>query len=99
MFRSPPRPSSSSSLHRALGALASHRAAANVDVPVEILAVVDDGGSPDAFTSAAFRRGNRANQLAKGKADALAALRDALLKEARAAFPEASKEFERVTKS
>lgn len=50
-----------------------------MDVPTELLAVIDGGGSPDEFTAAVFRRGNRANQLAKGKAVALTELRDALL--------------------
>lgn len=48
---------------------------------------MDGGGSPDEFTSAVFRRGNRANQLVKGKAAALTELRDALLENVKTAFP------------
>jgi hypothetical protein len=81
-----------------LGALATdHPAATSVDVPVELLAALDDGGSPDEFTAAAFRRGARANQLAKGKAAALAALRDATLTGAEAAFPVAAAQYREAT--
>lgn len=88
----------STALHAALGALATdHAAATAVDVPVELLAALDDGGSPDEFTAAAFRRGARANQLCKGKAVALGALRDATLKGAEAAFPVASAQYRAAT--
>ena len=98
-FSTHPRPPSlSSDLHAGLGALASHRPAAAVDVPLDLLAVVDDGGSPDAFTAAAFRRGNRANQLAAGKAAVLGALRDALVTAARGEYPVASAAYEEATK-
>lgn len=82
-----PPPTFSSDLHAGLGALSTHRDATAVDVPSELLAVVDAGGSPDEFTSAVFRRGNRANQLVKGKAAALTELRDALLENVNKAFP------------
>eukprot|EP00884_Botryococcus_braunii_P013808 jgi/Botrbrau1/22428/Bobra.0091s0030.1 len=54
---------------------------------------LDEGGNPDEFTTEVFHRANRGNQLAKGKSDALAAFRDALLKEAREAFPDATEEY------
>ena len=84
-----------------LGSLAQPRIreGAAVDVPVELLAALDDGLAPDAFTVQVFRRANRANQLSKGKAAAVAALRDALLSEAEAKFPEAARAYKEVVTS
>lgn len=58
-----------------LGGLASHRGGLAVDIPVELLRYVDEGGNPDVFTSEIFQRANRSNQLAKGKVEAFAAFR------------------------
>ena len=66
---------------------------------MELLAALDDGLAPDAFTVQVFRRANRANQLSKGKAAAVAALRDALLSEAEVKFPEAAKAYREVVSS
>ena len=71
-----------------LAELGAAREAVAVDVPVELLQYVDGGGNPDAFTADVFRRANRGNQLAKGRAAALRGCRGALLAEARAAVPE-----------
>jgi hypothetical protein len=71
-----------------LAELGGAREAVAVDVPVELLQFVDGGGNPDAFTADVFRRANRGNQLAKGRAAALRGFRGALLAEARSAFPE-----------
>ena len=46
-----------------------------VDVPVDLLRAIDEGGNPDAFTAQIFERANRANQLSKGKAEAFAIFR------------------------
>lgn len=91
----------SSDLHSSLGSLARPqvREGAAVDVPVELLAALDDGLAPDAFTVQVFRRANRCNQLSRGKAAAVAALRDALLSEAGAKFPEAARAYREVTGS
>lgn len=88
----------SSDLHSSLGNLAQPqvREGAAVDVPVELLAALDDGLAPDAFTVQVFRRANRSNQLSKGKAAAVAALRDALLSEAAVKFPEAARAYHEV---
>ena len=59
--------------------LSALRETVNVEVPVDLLRCVDEGGSPDLFTAEIFRRANRANQLAKGKAEALRGFRCALL--------------------
>ena len=87
-----------SDLHSSLGNLAhpQNREGAAVDVPVELLSALDDGLAPDAFTVQVFRRANRANQLSKGKAAAVAALRDALLSEASVKFPEAARSYKEV---
>lgn len=91
----------SSDLHSSLGQLAhpQTREGAAVDVPVELLAALDDGLAPDAFTVQVFRRANRSNQLSKGKAAAVAALRDALLSEAAVKFPEAARAYKEVLAS
>ena len=46
-----------------------------VDVPVDLLRAIDEGGNPDVFTAEVFERANRANQLSKGKAEAFATFR------------------------
>lgn len=91
----------SSDLHSSLGNLAQPqiREGAAVDVPVELLAALDDGLAPDAFTVQVFRRANRSNQLSKGKAAAVAALKDALLSEAAVKFPEAARAYKEVISS
>ena len=93
--------STRSDLHSSLGNLAQPqiREGAAVDVPVELLAALDDGLAPDAFTVQVFRRANRCNQLSRGKAAAVAALRDALLSEAAVKFPEATRAYKEVIDS
>ena len=90
-----------SDLHSSLGNLAQPqiREGAAVDVPVELLAALDDGLAPDAFIVQVFRRANRSNQLSKGKAAAVAALKDALLSEAAVKFPEAARAYKEVISS
>ena len=46
-----------------------------VDVPVDLLRAIDEGGNPDVFTAQIFEHANRANQLSKGKAEAFASFR------------------------
>lgn len=58
-----------------LGTLSSQREALAVEVPVELLKYIDEGGNPDVFTAEVFELANRANQLAKGKVEALANFR------------------------
>ena len=58
-----------------LGGLAEQRGSLAVEVPVELLKYVDEGGNPDAFTAEVFRRANRGNQLARGRVQAFARLR------------------------
>jgi mediator of RNA polymerase II transcription subunit 10 len=58
-----------------LGSLASQREALAVDIPVELLRYIDEGGNPDVFTAEVFEQANKANQEAKGKVEAFAAFR------------------------
>ena len=82
-------------MHTALTSLkADHRDALAVDVPLDLVAAVDAGTHPDAFTAAVFARAHRGNQLAAGKAAALAAFHTALLSAGRAAFPGPAAEYE-----
>ncbi|CAL5229814.1 g13215 [Coccomyxa viridis] len=58
-----------------------------VDVPVDLLRAIYEGGNPDVFTAEVFERANRANQLSKGKAEAFTTFRDSLLKGAETCYP------------
>ena len=62
-------------LHKDLQALEQKRELLAVDVPVDLLRTIDEGGNPDVFTAEIFERANRANQLSKGKAQAFASFR------------------------
>ncbi len=62
-------------LHKDLQALEQKRELLAVDVPVDLLRTIDEGGSPDVFTAEIFERANRANQLSKGKTQAFAGFR------------------------
>lgn len=54
-----------------LHTLAGQRSAVDLQVPVELLRYLDDGGNPDAFTTEMFSRAHADNQQAKGRVDAL----------------------------
>ena len=58
-----------------LSKLQQLREAVKVDVPVELLQHIDEGGNPDVFTSDLFKRSLRANQLSKGKVEAFRTFR------------------------
>ena len=62
-------------LHKDLQSLEEKRELLAVDVPVDLLRTIDEGGSPDVFTADIFERANRSNQLSKGKAQAFASFR------------------------
>ena len=59
-----------------------------MDIPVDLLRTIDEGGNPDVFTAGIFERANRSNQLSKGKAQAFAGFRCSLphMPPARVAF-------------
>ena len=62
-------------LHKDLQSLEEKRELLAVDVPVDLLRTIDEGGNPDVFTADIFERANRSNQLSKGKAQAFASFR------------------------
>ncbi|CAK0784353.1 hypothetical protein CVIRNUC_007557 [Coccomyxa viridis] len=74
-------------LHKDLQGLEEKRELLAVDIPVDLLRTIDEGGNPDVFTAGIFERANRSNQLSKGKAQAFAGFRDGLLRAAEASYP------------
>ncbi|XP_017232308.1 mediator of RNA polymerase II transcription subunit 10b isoform X2 [Daucus carota subsp. sativus] len=60
----------------------------NIDVPMEVLNLIDDGKNPDEFTREVLNKCIAKNQITKGKADALKGLRKHLLEELDQSFPD-----------
>nr|ALO61897.1 mediator of RNA polymerase II transcription subunit 10 [Rehmannia glutinosa] len=60
----------------------------NIQVPMEILNLVDDGKNPDEFTRDMLNGCIAKNQITKGKADAFKSMRRHLLEELEQAFPD-----------
>mmetsp|Transcript_2367 Transcript_2367/g.5595 ORF Transcript_2367/g.5595 Transcript_2367/m.5595 type:complete len:88 (+) Transcript_2367:839-1102(+) len=58
---------------------------------------IDQGGHPELFASAAVSKGYEENQRSRGKAEAFAQLRDAVLRRAREAFPEETAAYLRAS--
>jgi hypothetical protein len=75
---------------------ASSGALASVRVPVDLLGWVDAGGHPDLYVRQTFEDARRDNQLAKGRVEAVRALKAALLGAARLERPEAVAAYERA---
>jgi len=84
------------SVQRLRSAAASDAALAAVRVPVDLLAWVDAGGHPDMYVRRTFEDARRDNQIAKGRVEAVAALKGALLGAARTARPAAVEAYERA---
>lgn len=61
----------SNQLVEGLQTLATQRDAVDMQVPMELLRYLDDGGNPDSFTTEVFSRAQADNQQAKGRVDAL----------------------------
>ncbi|KAH9604560.1 hypothetical protein KSS87_006664 [Heliosperma pusillum] len=59
----------------------------NIQVPLEILNLIDDGKNPDAFTRDVLNSCISKNQITKGKTDSFKSLRKHLLQELDQAFP------------
>ncbi|XP_060182922.1 mediator of RNA polymerase II transcription subunit 10b-like [Lycium barbarum] len=53
----------------------------NIQVPMEVLNLIDDGKNPDVFTRDVFKSCTAMNQITKGKSNAFKALRGHLLGE------------------
>ncbi|KAG9142870.1 hypothetical protein Leryth_005615 [Lithospermum erythrorhizon] len=60
----------------------------NIQVPMEVLNLIDDGKNPDEFTKDVLNSCIAKNQMTKGKTDAFKALRKHLLEDLEEAFPE-----------
>ncbi|XP_009608618.1 mediator of RNA polymerase II transcription subunit 10b-like isoform X1 [Nicotiana tomentosiformis] len=60
----------------------------NIQVPMEVLNLIDDGKNPDEFTRDVLNSCIAKNQVTKGKTDAFKGLRGHLLEELEQAFPE-----------
>lgn len=72
-----------------LASLQSHsESVKDIEVPVELLRYMDEGGNPDTFTSDIFRRALRSNQQSMGKAQAFSQFRDAVEAQLQAQCPQ-----------
>ncbi|XP_010238414.1 LOW QUALITY PROTEIN: mediator of RNA polymerase II transcription subunit 10b [Brachypodium distachyon] len=60
----------------------------NIQVPMEVVNLIDDGKNPDEFTRDVLNSCIAKNQITKGKTDAFKSLRKHLLEELEQAFPE-----------
>ncbi|WOG82740.1 hypothetical protein DCAR_0101908 [Daucus carota subsp. sativus] len=60
----------------------------NIDVPMEVFNLIDDGKNPDEFTRDVLNKCIAKNQITKGMADALKGLRKHLLEELDQSFPD-----------
>nr|XP_016434615.1 PREDICTED: mediator of RNA polymerase II transcription subunit 10b-like [Nicotiana tabacum] len=60
----------------------------NIQVPMEVLNLIDNGKNPDEFTRDVLNSCIAKNQITKGKTDAFKGLRRHLLEELEQAFPE-----------
>ncbi|XP_010251657.1 PREDICTED: mediator of RNA polymerase II transcription subunit 10b-like [Nelumbo nucifera] len=60
----------------------------NIQVPMEVVNLIDDGKNPDEFTRDVINGCIARNQITKGKTDAFKSLRKHLLEELEQAFPE-----------
>ncbi|KAK9844880.1 hypothetical protein WJX74_008085 [Apatococcus lobatus] len=54
----------------------------DVEVPVDLIRYLDEGGNPDTYTAQAFKQSLQSNQLSKGKVDAIKSFRDEILEQA-----------------
>ncbi|XP_054812930.1 mediator of RNA polymerase II transcription subunit 10b-like isoform X2 [Prosopis cineraria] len=59
----------------------------NIQVPMEVVNLIDDGKNPDEFTKDVIMNCIAKNQITKGKSDALKSLRKHLLEELEQNFP------------
>ncbi|KAJ7979703.1 Mediator of RNA polymerase II transcription subunit 10 [Quillaja saponaria] len=60
----------------------------NIQVPMEVLNLIDDGKNPDEFTRDVLNSCIAKNQITKGKTDAFKSLRKHLLEELEQTFPD-----------
>ncbi|KAG6482532.1 mediator of RNA polymerase II transcription subunit 10b-like [Zingiber officinale] len=60
----------------------------NIQIPLEVVSLIDDGKNPDEFTKDVINNCVAKNQVTKGKSDAFKSLRKHLLEELDHAFPD-----------
>ncbi|XP_047176153.1 mediator of RNA polymerase II transcription subunit 10b [Vigna umbellata] len=65
----------------------------NIQVPMEVVNLIDDGKNPDEFTKDVINSCIAKNQITKGKTDALKSLRKHLLEELEQNFPDEVETF------
>ncbi|XP_071702802.1 mediator of RNA polymerase II transcription subunit 10b-like [Rutidosis leptorrhynchoides] len=71
----------------------------NIQVPMEVLNLIDEGKNPDEFTRDVLNSCIAKNQITKGKTDAFKALRKHLLEELEQAFPDEVEDYREIRAS
>ncbi|WOK98195.1 hypothetical protein Cni_G06905 [Canna indica] len=71
----------------------------NIQVPMEVLSLIDDGKNPDEFTKDVINSCIAKNQITKGKTDAFKGLRKHLLEELDQAFPDEVETYREIRAS
>ncbi|PON92796.1 Mediator complex, subunit Med [Trema orientale] len=68
----------------------------NIQVPMEVLNLIDDGKNPDEFTKDVINSCIAKNQITKGKTDAFKGLRKHLLEELEVTFPDEVESYREI---
>jgi mediator of RNA polymerase II transcription subunit 10 len=68
----------------------------DVEIPLDVLDLIDQGRNPDLYSKEALEKCIKMNEVSKGKIDALEKFRTALETEVDSAFPEYSAEYKRL---
>ncbi|XP_021902134.1 mediator of RNA polymerase II transcription subunit 10b [Carica papaya] len=71
----------------------------NIQVPMEVLKLIDDGKNPDEFTRDVINSCIGKNQVTKGKTDAFKSLRRHLLEELEQSFPDEVESYREIRAS
>ncbi|CAA6656367.1 unnamed protein product [Spirodela intermedia] len=71
----------------------------DIQVPMEVINLIDDGKNPEEFTRDVFNSCVTKNQVTKGKTDAFKVLRKHLLEELEQSFPDAVESYREIRAS
>ncbi|KAJ6825326.1 mediator of RNA polymerase II transcription subunit 10b [Iris pallida] len=71
----------------------------NLQIPMEVLNLIDDGKNPDEFTKDVLNSCIAKNQITKGKTDAFKSLRKYLLEELEQTFPDEVENYREIRAS
>ncbi|KAK3228167.1 hypothetical protein Dsin_008029 [Dipteronia sinensis] len=71
----------------------------NIEVPMEVLNLIDDGKNPDEFTRDVINSCIAKNQVTKGRTDSFKSLRKHLLEELEQAFPDEVESYREIRAS